>query len=933
MKPAFRHLGLAALLLALLPFGVVAQNGGSSGKIIGRVLDATSAKPLSGVQVYVGDGVAGALSDLDGRYVIAGVPQGSVDVTAQIIGYATKTVTGVSVVSGQVAQLNISLDQSSVELGGIVVEATRERGSQAFLLDERRTSTSMLEAVGAADIAKRPDSDAADVAKRLTGVTVADGKYVFVRGLGERYSQTSLNGSSLPSPEPEKEVVPLDLFPSGFLESLKTQKSYTPDLPADFAGGSVKIQTKDFPNRFTLRLGVGTSVNSNSQFKDGFLAYAGGGRDFLGFDDGTRAEPGIVKEIMGDPTTGKRLPSDAAQRVAIGQAFQSLDQGFAPFQESTPLNRTFNLSVGGRNGLFENGELGYFVAGTYSDEYRIRDDEYERKWNVSSFNRELNANPEANVDYHFDRGGRTVTWGTIGNVTFKPSPNQKISLRTTVNVNTEDEARTYQGENSEDIGGVVRSERLRFVSRLMLWSQLSGEHQLFGGSRLEWRATAARAGRDEPMLREAVYLDDDGTFRLHNIGESGRYFWSTLTDDDMSGALDWTVPFGFLGSDASFKFGGEYRRRTRDFAARRLNWKFLGGVIEDIDTALQDATIVANARHIGEMSIDEVVEPGDLYDASDDRSAGYLLVDLPLTSRLQAVAGARVEKYQLGLHSRGDTLAQRDQTDVAPSLNLVYSVSDAVKLRGAVSRTVDRPEFRELAPFQFTEATSLRQVYGNEDLVPANIVSSDLRLDWFPRPGEMVSIGGFYKKLRNPIEQVFVAAASAAYSFQNAEEARIFGIELDTQLGLDHLTPALENYSVQFNYSWIDSNVHVREGQGGFQPTNLERPLEGQAPYVLNAGINYGNPSGFEAGVFLNRFGARLTAAGGLGLPDIYEQPRNALDATIGFPLRGGATAKVKATNLLDEPYAFEQSANGVTLVQRHYSVGRTLSVGLSWEF
>jgi TonB-dependent receptor len=397
--------------------------------------------------------------------------------------------------------------------------------------------------------------------------------------------------------------------------------------------------------------------------------------------------------------------------------------------------------------------------------------------------------------------------------------------------------------------------------------------------------------------------------------------------------VDWSFPFHLFGNDASVKFGGEYRRRTRDFAARRLNWKFIGGVITDIDQAVQDATIVANARRVGEMSIDEVVEPGDLYDASDDRSAGYLLFDLPLTGSLQAIAGARVEKYALGLHSRGDTLASRDQTDVAPSLNLVYSLGSTMKLRGAVSRTVDRPEFRELAPFQFTEATSLRQIYGNENLVPAKILSTDLRWDWFPRPGEMLSLGAFYKKLKNPIEQVFVAAASAAYSFQNAVDARILGVELDSQLGLSHLSPLLENYSVQLNYSWIDSKVNVRQGERGFEPTNLTRPLEGQAPYVFNAGINYANPSGLEAGVFLNRFGARLTAAGGLGLPDIYEQPRNALDATVGFPLTGGATAKIKATNLLDAKYLFEQSADGVTLVQRQYSVGRTVSVGLSWEF
>lgn len=929
-----RHLHswpLAAILTLLFTTGLRAQ---STGRVIGRVLDASSAKPISGAQVYIEGGV-GALSDLNGRYVLNDIPVGVVSITVQSLGYGTKTITDVAVTANQVVALDVTLSQQALELGGITVSAQRERGSNAYLLDQRRTSEAMVEAVGATEIAKRPDSDAADVAQRLTGVTVSDGKYVFVRGLGERYSQTTLNGSSLPSPEPEREVVPLDLFPSGFLESLQTQKSYTPDLPADFSGGSVKIQTRDFPDRFTMRVGVGTSVNSRSQFQDGFLWYAGGHRDFLGFDDGTRAQPDIVKQLMGDITSGERLPADPAERIAIGQALQSVGQGFTPQTESTPMNRSFNLSVGGRNDVFDEGELGYFVAGTYSDDYAIHDDEVERKWDVSSFNEELypDGNPTANVDYAFQRGSRTIAWGTIGNVTFKPSSGQKLSLRTTVNLNTEDEARTYQGLNSEDIGGEVKSDRLRFVSRLMLWSQLSGEHQLFGDSRLEWRATAARANRDEPMLREAVYLDYNGAFKLHNIGESGRYFWSTLTDDDLSGALDWTFPFQLAGRDASVKFGGEYRTRSRDFAARRLNWKFLGGVIVNLDEALDTARIVANARNRGELSIDEVVEPGDLYDAQDDRGAGYLLVDLPVTKRLQAIVGARVEQYKLQLHSRGDTLARMDQTDVAPSLNLVYSPSDRIKLRGALSRTLDRPEFRELAPFQFTEATSLRQLYGNEDLVPAKIVSTDLRMDWFLRPGEMISVGGFYKTLKDPIEQVFVAAASAAYSFQNARDARIFGLELDTQLGLDRISPALNNYSAQLNYSWIDSRVNVRQGVSGFEPTNLTRPLEGQASYVLNMGLNYADPAGFQAGVFLNRFGARLTAAGGLGIPDIYEQPRNALDASVGFPLPGGASARIKATNLLDADYRFEQTANDITLVQRRYSVGRTFSVGLSWEF
>ncbi|MDA0312009.1 MAG: TonB-dependent receptor [Gemmatimonadetes bacterium] len=930
MKRLLQAVGVTgALLVALLP---TTAEGQSTGRITGRVVDATSAKPLSGAQVYVNDGVVGALSNLDGRYMISRVPQGTLSVTVQRLGYATKTVTGVTV-GTSIVVLDLTVEERAVQLEGIFVEAARDRGAQAYLLDERRVSQSMVEAVGAADIARRPDSDAADVARRLTGVTVAEGKYVFVRGLGGRYSQTSLNGSSLPSPEPEREVVPLDLFPADFLESIQTQKSYTPDLPADFSGGAIQLETKDFPNETAVRFSVGTSVNTNSQFKDGFLAYAGGGRDWLGFDDGTRGLPQAVLGIMGDVHSGERLPSDQGQLIQIGQAFQNLGQNFAPAGRGTPLNRTLNVSIGGRGDVLDDGEIGYILAANYGDNYTLRTNEVERKWRVSAFDPAVPADLRApNVDYSFTRGTRNINWGTIGNLTFKPNPNQKLSLRTTVSMSTDDEARSYIGDNREDIGGTVRSDRLRFVSRLMLWSQLSGEHRLFGDSRLEWRATTARATRDEPLLRESVYVEDHGEFFLHPIGESGRYFWSDMSDNDRSFAADWSVPFGFIGQEATVKVGGEARSRSRDFAARRLNWDFVGGTITDIDSALAAASIVGNARNRGEFAIADVVEPGDLYDASDRRSAGYALVDLPIGNRLKVNFGARVEDYEVGLFSRGDTLKQVGAIDVAPSVNLIFRAADRVTLRAAASRTVDRPEFREMAPFQFTEATSLRQLYGNPSLTPAQINSMDLRAEWFAGPGEIISVGTFYKKMLDPIEQVFIAASSTAFSFQNAKEATVRGLELEAQLNLSRLTESLQDFSVQANYALIHSDVEVREGEGGFNPTNLMRPLEGQAPYVLNGGINYSGFSGLQFGLFVNRFGDRLNAAGGGGIPDLYEKARTQFDATLAFPVRGGATAKIKATNLLDAEYAFEQEANGITQVQRLYTTGRTISVGISWE-
>lgn len=935
MKRLFSALFILLPLVLLSAASAKSQGGASVSRIIGRVVDASSGRPLTSVQVYVNDGVGGGtLSDLDGRYLLSGVPIGTVSVTATLIGYGSKTVTDVVVVEDRATALDLTLHPRALEVQGITVSVERERGSQAFLLDERRTSGSLVEAVGAVEIGRRPDSDAAEIAKRLTGVAVLEGKYPFIRGLGGRYSQTSLNGSSLPSPEPEREVVPLDLFPAGFLQSLQTQKSYTPDLPADFSGGSVKIETRDFPNERVIRIGMGTSFNSNSQFADGYLSYGGGGLDWAGFDDGSRGQPATLTEIVGEVQSGRRLPADAGQLIAIATALRESGATFQPATGTTPLNRDFNGSLGGRADLFDDGELGYFLAGTYGDSYSIRADEVERKWRVSAFNPEVPEHLRVpNVDYVFNRGIRNVNWGGIANLTVKLNPRQKISLRTTANLSADDEARRYIGDNREDIGGTVRSDRLRFVSRLMLWSQVSGEHTVPGGSRLEWRATMARAERDEPLLRESVYLEDDGQFFLHPIGESGRYFWSHMTDQDMSLAADWSLPVPLMGGDTFVKVGGEVRSRERDFAARRLNWDFIGGTIEDLDAALSDATIVTNARRRDEFAIEDVVEPGDLYDAGDRRSAGYFLFDAPVTEWIQLILGARIETYDLDLNSRGDVLQEIDRLDVAPSLNLIVTPREDLKVRAAGSRTVDRPEFREMAPFQFTEATSLRQLYGNPDLVPASITSGDLRVDWFPAPGEMLSAGGFYKSMTDPIEQVFIAAASTAYSFQNAREASVFGLEVEARVGMERLHRALRPFSLQTNYAYIDSNVEVMGGEGGFNPTNAMRPLEGQAAYVFNIGLNYADEYGIEAGAFLNRFGDRLTAAGGSGIPDLYEKARNQLDAVLGVPLPRGAKAKLKAINLLDADYRFEQEANRITQVQRLYTTGRTFSVGVSWEF
>lgn len=936
------RVALAGITLLLSGAGQAtqAQAQESTGRIVGRVVDASTGQPIGTAQVAVTNTGQMALTDLEGRYFLDRVPAGLHEVRASVLGYGPKAVTGVTVLAGRSAPLDISLQQTAIEMEAITVTATMESGTTASLLDRQKNAIALTEAVGAQEIARSPDSDAAEVASRVSSVTVAEGRYVYIRGLGERYSQTSLNGSPVPSPEPEKEVVPLDLFPSEFIESLTTQKTYTPDRPGEFSGGSVDIANKEFPSEFTWKMSLGTSVNSESQFQEGYLRYDGGGTDWLGSDDGTRSIPGPVQDA-GYGLRGDRLPAaDPGALQAAGQEFAAKLPQFEPTAQTTPVNVDVGASVGDRTSLFGK-DLGYFVAGNYDQKFVRRDVEYERKWRAAAFDPQFAENAAPNVDYDFNRGIREIGWGGLANASFLLNPSNQLSLQALYNRNTDDEAREYRGGNQEDLGAEVLGERLRFQQRDMLWGQFSGKHDLDGlNSRVDWRLSGARATRDEPALRETVYSRTFGTddaFTLNgDTGESGRYFYTDLVDDDLNGGLDWTWSFGAWENPASLKVGGAVRSRDRDFAARRYRWNFTSG-ITSLDSVIASGTIVGTApQSSNELQLTDIVESGDQYQADELTYAGYGMFDLPLGSRLRAVLGARIEQYDLDLTTPGAevgqqvTLSDLSQTDVLPSLGLTYALNDGMNLRLAGSRTVDRPEFRELAPFQFTEASSLRQLRGNPELEIADIYSLDAKWEWYPRTGEVLSVGAFYKYLDRAIEQVYFAAASSLYSYQNAESATLYGVEASLRKRLD-VNDFLSHFTVGAGASVIESEVEVIAGSG-FNPTNLTRSLQGQSPYTVNASLSWlSSGDATELGAYYGVFGKRIEAAGGSGVPDIELEPRHQLDFTLRQRLTESMSVRLKAENLLDEPYEWTQSANGITRTQRFYKVGQTLSLSLSY--
>ncbi|MFW6193819.1 MAG: TonB-dependent receptor domain-containing protein, partial [Gemmatimonadota bacterium] len=857
-------------------------------------MSAEDGSPVTSAEIRLEGTDAGDLTDVQGRYFLGDVPPGDHRLVVRALGHATKTVTDLAVRPGETTRLDVTLETEAVAVGGLTVTADHARGSAARMLDRQRTAGAVTDAVGSEQISRSGASDAAGAARQLGGVTVTEGKYAFVRGLGERYSQTSLNGSPLASPEPEKGVVPLDLFPAGFLESVTTQKTYSPDLPGEFSGGQVDLEVRDFPSELTFEAEIGMAVNTRSQFSDGFLSYRGGGLDFLGVDDGARALPGAVVSELGG-LGGEPLPRDPEVVERIGESFLqgSLDT-FGPSEGGTPANLPdFGFSVGNRTELLGI-DLGYYLAGGYSNRFRLRDDELEREWEADAFDPELvdRRDVEPDVDYSFVRSFNEVEWGGVGNVTFLLSPRHEISLRGLFNRNAEDEARRFAGPNREDFGAVLTDERLRFVSRSLGFGQLAGEHRFeaLGGSEVDWQVGYSRAGREEPGLREAIYersftAGPDEPFTLSDVsGQSGRYLFTDLVDEDLNGKLDWALPFGFFGGgEAELKVGGAFRTKDRDFAGRRFRWRFRSGVITDLDAVLTPENVVGRVAGPNQLALDDVTEPGDDYDVDEDLRAGYAMLTLP-AGPLEVAGGARVERYDLELRTGSERGAEGEisSTDVLPAVNATLALTDDMNLRAAWSRTLDRPKFRELTPFQFTEAASLRTVRGNPELEIAELRNLDLRWEWFPSPGETVSVSAFHKALDRPIEQVFLASAGMLHSYQNARDGELYGAELGFRKRLGFLGGGpLSGLSLAGNAALVESQVRVSP-EGAFDPTRLERELQGQSDFTVDASLVYeSDGEATEAALFLHVFGDRLAVASGASIPDVIERSQAELDLTL----------------------------------------------------
>lgn len=900
------------------------------GTIAGRIIDEKEGRPVVGARVFARGSAESARTDADGRFTLR-IPGGTVALAVVHPEYATETVAGVDVPENGSASVEVKLTPSSVELPSETVRGYRMEGGLVELQAERREEKAVVEIIGREQFSKSGDSDAAAALQRVTGLTVVDGKFVYVRGMGQRYSSTLLNGALLPSPEPERRVVPLDLFPVDVLESVEIRKTYTPDLPGEFGGGAVLLRTRSMPEKFVLGASLSMGFSTATTFKKG-LTYDGGGTDFLGFDDGTRALPGIVESaadieplFLEDPITGEGWP--AADLERFGEAMQNVWQAD---EFTVPMDLGFDFTIGNRISLFGR-PFGYQCSVMYENQYETR-----RKA-IRSFSIGAGGALQPNYDYASLSTEHTINLGTIVNLTWQLAEKQELSMTTLLLRTTRDKVEVYEGDFT-DGNAWIRVTELEWVEQMLLSTQLRGRHSIGGAVDLDWHAVYALATREEPDARKTRYDRDpaSGRFGLSNRPEGNQRMFNTLNDDSIDLALNGKIPFS-MGQDleASFRTGAALVLRNRDSETRRFKFMHRGPDASDPNVLFLPPEQIFIPQYIGPngFSFEEITRATDSYDATQTITAFYVLGDLPLSKQWELSAGARLESSSQEVTTFNLTdptqkqVADLATTDLLPALNVAWKFIPEMQVRAGYSKTLSRPDFRELSEAPFDQVIGGGVFIGNPNLRRCSIDNYDVRWEWYPSPEESVSAGFFYKDLSNPIETVLIGGANRTTTLENAKSATNFGVEVEFRKKLSFLGEGYRNFYVSGNLAIIQSNVKI--SNPGIA-TETRRPLQGQSPYVVNFAAGYDDPEHQVSLAFLyNVSGERIAEIGANGLPDIYEQPLHQLDFVASWGISENSAFKFKIKNLLNEDVDFTQRDQ----TARHYKKGIDLSIEYTWHY
>lgn len=921
-----------AILLLIVAFQLITGFVfAQSGTIRGAIFDEKTGEPLFGVSVLVKETSTGAVTDFDGKFEIK-VNPGTYTLQVSYISYSTMTLTEVVVEADKVAVLpDLLLKEEASELETVTVSAAAIRTTESALMSVKRNAANLMDGISASSFRQIGDGDAASAVKRVTGVSIEGGKYVYVRGLGDRYTKTVLNGVDIPGLDPDRNTIQMDIFPTNVIDNIIVSKSFTAELPADFTGGVVDIETKDFPEEKTFRINISGGVNPAMHFNSNYLAYQGGKTDFLGFDDGTRANPtgGRINipqygEVVGNPNGAK------------GQEYQSILGGFnktlGASQQTSLMDFGIGLSLGNQI-VRPKATWGYNAALTYKN-----DTEYYQGAQFNLFAKPISQTEtemEALESQVGNYGVNSVLLGGLAGIALK-TQNSKYKLNILHLQNGESKAGTFDFVNT-NLGANFEAKQynLEYSQRGLSSILVSGSHFIKGGAwEVNWKLAPTRSTIEDPDIRFTRFRLPTNTISTE-VGLPTR-IWRNLEEYNIAGKLDLTRNLKAFSREAKVRMGGAYTFKYRDFSIQ--SFQFPTGSIQldgDPNSILNQQNLFSATNRNGvRYNPDFIPINPNAYQGYVTNFAGYGSFESSPVQNLRAILGLRVEQYNqfyTGTNQTGtinyDLVEMLDDLDFFPTVNLVYGLKENQNLRFSAARTIARPSFKELSFAEILDPITGRTFIGGlfqettnggtEVLWDGNLQSTrinnfDLRWEAFQQRGEMWSVGAFYKTFENPIEIVQFLSDPGSFQPRNVGNGTVLGVEMEFRKSLGFLSPRFENFLWTTNVTITESRINMsatelksreltaREGQ----VIGTTRDMAGQAPYIVNTGISYNNFSnGWEAGIYYNVQGPTLNLVGFGNRTDTYTVPFHALNLNINKTF--GADERIRTSlgvqNLLND--------------------------------
>jgi TonB-dependent receptor len=909
---------------------------------VGKVINVKN-EPLVGAYVTIEGGSVTTLStDIEGKFYtkLEGGKKYIFKVTN--IGYEAKQIADIVANPNQENILEIVLQESAKSnLQSITLtSSSRRQENTSALLSFQRNNISLSSGLAADFIRRTPDKNTGEVLKRVSGTSIQDNKFVVVRGLSDRYNAALLNNAQLLSSEPDKKAFSFDLIPSLMVDNIVINKTATPDLTGEFAGGLVQINTKDIPARNILTVGVSWGFNNQSTGKD-FTSNTRNSADWIGFDDGTRAIPAgfptspQAYRILGGSNTG------IAQQIELSKLFNNevskeVSTTAAPIQ-------TYNLTWGVNKKFKKGGVFGSIISAQYRSS--MLKFAVERKLHQDD--------GDLLVQLFDDQNKYSINTGVIANFTYVKGKH-KVSFKNLFNQLFEDNYYTRTGVSFDRIQDIdFRSSVLN--QRSLYTSQLEGSHQLTkSGVKLNWNGNVGYNWKTQPDLRTYAYFRPKGTSAPFEFNDDDtRRFFSDLKDYSYGANGSILIPFKMGKFKQSFKAGGSTLIRIRDFRSRIFRYEPAN--ITQFNSQLvylpYDQLLSPNNMFTRGFKILDFTNNQDKYFGVSVLNGAFAMFDNKLAEEWRLVWGVRAENFQQFLTTK-DVTAKRvvvntEKWDILPSFNLTFSPSPKHNIRLAGSQTVARPEFREIAPFSFFDYEVNYAVDGNPDLKRSSILNGDVRYEFYPKAGEGITLGAFYKSFTNPIELRLNPSSvldRRNYKFYNAQDATTIGAELEIRKNLVSLQDGDAQLSTFVNLTYISSTVTLASTSGGGQAVSSSRPLQGQSPYLMNMGLQFDNSKkGISSSLLYNRIGQRLSLVGlnDLGFPDVYERPRDQVDFQLSKKIFAGkGELRLTWSDILNPYYYFYENVNEQTSFQDGtdrlfyaFKPGSTITFGFTYDF